>query len=371
MDISTLRNSMECLWKETFGDSDAYIKLIFENYFSPDNIAVYEYNGAIGAAILGIPYEFSAKGVSLKGLYLCGISTLKNLRGRGIMTTLLNEINNKAKKEDYDFSFLIPSSESNRNFYKERGYHDSFFKLRNHFVRIHNFKENITLSVKPYDRLKEEETLKFLFSSQGGKNEAFNLIHTLKDWQLILKEAEISEEPVYIAEKNERVVGVAFCKKTKEEDGYDVIEVKEIVSDEKDVILSLLHKIKTDYPDSGIDLIRNIERDGLGNRDEQIWSPFFARNNAPEAEYEDISEQERPVERALNAYSYGMVRIFDIRGLLHKIHTEENNNSIAGYSDEELIKIVLRHPMVEGKKDELEKLLDLPRLSLNMSLMLD
>ena len=58
-DTEILKREMKELWKETFHDSDRYIDLVFDTYFTPENV-YYQYDEDILiAALLMVPYDFN------------------------------------------------------------------------------------------------------------------------------------------------------------------------------------------------------------------------------------------------------------------------------------------------------------------------
>ena len=52
MNPAELKNKMKSLWRDTFHDSDAYINLVFDNYFNPDLLEYEEMNGDVVAGLL-------------------------------------------------------------------------------------------------------------------------------------------------------------------------------------------------------------------------------------------------------------------------------------------------------------------------------
>ena len=117
------------LWKDTFHDTDEYIKLVFDNYFNPELVEYKVENGEVLAAMLGVPYYFDMKPDKvnnqetgkLKGLYLCGLATKPECRKRGYMSRMIEDINQRAFKLDFDFSFLIPADGGLKKYYSDRG----------------------------------------------------------------------------------------------------------------------------------------------------------------------------------------------------------------------------------------------------------
>ncbi|MCM1377193.1 MAG: GNAT family N-acetyltransferase [Clostridium sp.] len=145
------RAKMRELWKDTFNDSDEYLSITFDNYYSEDYVATEFKGDRLVASLLSVPYDFVCKvgeryadeegtiigdggpvplGVKkfYRGLYLCGLDTVPELRGRGIMARLINEIAERGMGMGYDFLFLIPADSRLRNYYRRHGFSDFFYQ---------------------------------------------------------------------------------------------------------------------------------------------------------------------------------------------------------------------------------------------------
>lgn len=369
MEVNEIRLQMESLWKETFGDSSDYIRLVFDEYFNPELLAYKEEGGEVVSALMGVPYRFSsASGKTLRGLYLCGLATKQKMRRKGMMSALLEEINDRAKEEEFDFTFLIPSGEGIRRYYADRGYHDAFYKLKEHYVRGHHFSAAQNVRVEPYVPETEKAVVEFLMKTEGNRiksKDAYYLKHSERDWKAVLHEAEISRLPVFTAIVEDKVRAVAFAELKKVE-----VEIKQLIGEDSGVALGLLAGVENLFPEKNVTLVRNLE---AVVEDEniplQVWTPFFASNNPQTAEYEDIGELTQPFDPSRNAFPYGMVRILDPEKLLEKLGGE-NSESLKGFSMQQIVKLILRRP-VGHNADALEKILNLPELSLSASLLLD
>ena len=127
MNAVEIKKKMMGLWESVFHDSKEYISLIFDNYFNPDFVEFIEMDGRIVSALLAIPYVFSNGKEKLNGLYLCGLATAENYRQKGLMTSLLQNINRRAEG-NYDFTFLIPSTDMMADYYHRQGYFNSFYE---------------------------------------------------------------------------------------------------------------------------------------------------------------------------------------------------------------------------------------------------
>lgn len=121
------------LWKETFHDSDEYIRLVFDTYFSPDNVCV-RYDGEkLVASLLSVDYQFLipdgyAWDEGFIATYLCGLATRPEYRNRGIMTSLMEEAERKAGAKGSAMTFLIPADDHLREYYRRHGYRNASYR---------------------------------------------------------------------------------------------------------------------------------------------------------------------------------------------------------------------------------------------------
>lgn len=376
MKLELIRKGMEKLWKETFGDSDEYIRLVFDEYFNPATIAYHADGSAVVSALLGVPYEFRGQEgrPPLKGLYLCGLATDQTTRRKGMMSRLLEQINAKARAAGFDFTFLIPSSEKNAFFYAGRRYHNAFYKIRQRYVRDHRFHLEEGLEDASFhkfdggdpdtlvDFLSRYEKADCCLPSDVEKTiVSYDLIHSPSDWMCVLRESVISGETVYIARQEGEIRGVAFTA-TRDRG----LEVRRLLVSDPKYCNFLLKGIREAMSQDILVVLEDVCR---CEKITQLWRPFYIQNNPQNAEYEDISEVRAPFSPSGLAQPYGMVRFLDVYGLLAKIY-DADPASYADFSESELISLLLRRPL-PGGSDPLGTLLDLPELNLSISLLLE
>lgn len=120
------------LWKETFHDSSRYISIVFDTYFSRENVFVRYDGDLLIASMLCVPYEFQFnsgnRNERLKGMYLCGLATRPEYRKRGIMKELMSEAEETCKMRGYVMTFLIPADDHLREYYRIMGYYDGSYR---------------------------------------------------------------------------------------------------------------------------------------------------------------------------------------------------------------------------------------------------
>lgn len=122
-DEKKIKHDMSELWKEIFHDSDIYISLVIDDDLDLDLCEwSYDASGRMTSMIIGQPRAFYGDFSRYKGLYLCGVSTVEYMRGKGEIQCLMRTLENKAKERGYDFTFLIPANERLRRYYSLYGY---------------------------------------------------------------------------------------------------------------------------------------------------------------------------------------------------------------------------------------------------------
>ena len=113
-DIPHLRQ----LWKDCFGDSDAFLDLFFSLAYAPERSLVLR----DGNEILGAAYWFDCTMGSRKLAYLYAIAISPHHQNRGLGSGLMDAIHEALSKKDYDAALLVPGEESLRRFYSRFGY---------------------------------------------------------------------------------------------------------------------------------------------------------------------------------------------------------------------------------------------------------
>ena len=199
------KKDMKELWKDTFHDSDRYIDLVFDTYFSIENSFVRYHENRIIAAMLCVAYEFQiltdeGNKRPLKGVYLCGLATHPEWRRRGIMADLMKEAEEDIKSRGFDFTFLIPADDHLREYYKKKGYRDSSWRS---FQKINfgntDFNDMLTLphnySIKEFLKEGKTDILEQLADwcqeiELSRRNNT--IVHSRKDFITIMAENENS-----------------------------------------------------------------------------------------------------------------------------------------------------------------------------------
>lgn len=106
------------LWKEAFGDTDAFLDSFFATAFSPRRCRCALEDGQVAAVL----YWFDCLWEGRKVAYLYGVATAKAYRGRGLCHALMEQTHWELAALDYAGAVLVPGEESLFRFYESMGY---------------------------------------------------------------------------------------------------------------------------------------------------------------------------------------------------------------------------------------------------------
>lgn len=111
----TDRQQCEKLYRDAFGDSGEFDKLLFDLFF--DNVEMLKKDGMVAAMYFKIPCVLNADGKRQKAYYIYAVTTHNDYRHQGLMSRLFECTTNEPV-----LHFLKPSSEGVIDFYKQTGF---------------------------------------------------------------------------------------------------------------------------------------------------------------------------------------------------------------------------------------------------------
>ena len=111
-------SQLRALWKEAFGDTDAYLDSFFALGFSQERCRCIIENGQVTAAL----YWFDCSCQNARLAYLYAVATSENRRGKGLCRQLMDNTHAHLKAAGYDGAILVPASDALRQMYTKMGY---------------------------------------------------------------------------------------------------------------------------------------------------------------------------------------------------------------------------------------------------------
>ena len=111
-------NGLRRLWKEAFGDSDAFLDAFFSTAFHPERfMAIWEQERPVAAL-----YWFDCQLEGRKIAYIYAVATAESHRGQGLCHRLMEKPHILLKRLGYSGSILVPAEKGLFSLYKKLGY---------------------------------------------------------------------------------------------------------------------------------------------------------------------------------------------------------------------------------------------------------
>lgn len=118
------RAALAALWNAAFGDEQPYIDFVFHRFAGLEHTWVAEENGEVIASVCAVPVRIK----KMSGVYIYGVNTRADLRGRGVMKALLETVHREEKKEGSLFAVLVPADRPLFDYYAALGYETVFYR---------------------------------------------------------------------------------------------------------------------------------------------------------------------------------------------------------------------------------------------------
>ena len=114
--------AMMRLWQDTFGDSDAFVRLFFTRVYRPQNALTTCLDGRLATMLHLVPYALRIGHRTLPAAYICGVSTRPEARGRGLMTDLMRRALRTMRRRGFALTMLVPAEPWLFDVYARLGY---------------------------------------------------------------------------------------------------------------------------------------------------------------------------------------------------------------------------------------------------------
>ena len=109
---------LRVLWKQAFGDSDAFLDSFFATAFAPHRCLQATKDGALAAAMYWFDCEINEKKIA----YIYAVATDKDFRRQGICHKLMAKAHEILKNQGYSGTILVPGEPALEDLYAAMGY---------------------------------------------------------------------------------------------------------------------------------------------------------------------------------------------------------------------------------------------------------
>lgn len=216
------KQGTETLWRACFPDTNEFIRLFFDEVYQDENALVIEKQGQIVSALHLLPYSMTLNGTTFPVSYICGVGTLPDERGHGMMGRLMQETEEELKRRNTPLALLIPAETWLFDIYRKYGYSEAFaYSIETYTRQPLQTPDHIHISIA-------ETTAPGLYSFFDKKlrERSACVLHTEPDFMIIRKDLDISGGKLLIAtDIRNKVTGMAFTLPEQDKASAFIIEL--------------------------------------------------------------------------------------------------------------------------------------------------
>ena len=110
--------ALRALWKEAFGDSDAYLDLFFDRGYDPEKAMCVTDGETVAAALYWLDIDYSGGKIA----YIYAVATAKSHRGQGLCRKLMDATHRILQTQGYVAAVLVPQDAGLARMYAAMGY---------------------------------------------------------------------------------------------------------------------------------------------------------------------------------------------------------------------------------------------------------
>lgn len=115
--------ALRALWKEAFGDGDAFLDMFFTTAFSPERSRCITANARVTAALYWFDCLFEGGRIA----YIYAVATAKDMRGHGLCRALMDDTHRHLSELGYNGAILVPGDRTLFSLYEKMGYRTSAY----------------------------------------------------------------------------------------------------------------------------------------------------------------------------------------------------------------------------------------------------
>lgn len=178
------------LWRTSFNDSEAFIKLFFDRIYKKENALFIEKDGKIVSALQMLPYVMNYYGTEISVSYIYAACTHPSERGQGLMRRLIQKAFEVMKSRKVALTVIIPADPWLFDYYRGLGYTEAFDYSEETYIRASETVGEQDFLVVPPEVPSLESLYRFFDKKQ--RERTCYVLHSQDDFTTILRDLQIS-----------------------------------------------------------------------------------------------------------------------------------------------------------------------------------
>lgn len=258
------KDEIKRLWGDTFDDSPEFVAMYFDRvYRDADAMTVTDDAGHIVSSLLLLPYGMTFHGLDATASYIAGAATRRNMRGRGLMTSLMTDALHASRDRGDIITLLIPASGYLYGYYSRFGFSTVIFTDIERYTALHAFipaDDEDLPTFTPVDDLFSPAVYDAVARFERGLKQS-TILHSRRDFLNILDDLRLDEGYCSaVADGSGRVAAIAWGRPAP--DGTDTIRVDEVLSASPEARNTALRALRDHWPERPMAVMAIVDDNG-------------------------------------------------------------------------------------------------------------
>lgn len=258
------KDEIKRLWAETFGDSRDFVEMYFDRvYRDSDAMTLTGDDRHIVSSLLLQQYSMTFHGLEAKASYISGALTQRNMRGRGLMSSLMTDALIASHDRGDILTLLIPASDYLYGYYARFGFATAIFTDIMRYTSLHSFASPEEMSDEVFTPVEDlfDPRVYDAMSDLEHEMKQSVILHSHRDFLNILDDLRLdSGYCAAVASPDGSVEAIAWARPAT--DGSDIIVVNEILYRTPAARYAALRLLRSHWPDRPFAVMAPVADDG-------------------------------------------------------------------------------------------------------------
>lgn len=240
------KDDVRHIWRECYKDSDEYLDMYFDRIYRDADALTVSADGRMVSALLSQPYKFWFYGQELPISYLSGAVTRRSSRGKGYMTSLMEQAIRNAYDRGDMLCALIPAHDYLYFFFDRFDFSTVFLSDTQRFTSLHTFNSPSEYEYHTVaDHYSDEVFAAFM---RYERERPGGVLHSRRDFLNFLDDLAMRPGGTYVVVGRDDAPVAAMAWAMTSDDAVHVFEVLGCDADARRAALCELRRIFPDKP---------------------------------------------------------------------------------------------------------------------------
>ena len=245
------KDEIKRLWADTFGDSREFVDMYFDRvYRDSDAMTILSDDGHLVSSLLLQPYSLFFHKREASVSYIAGAMTRRNMRGRGLMTSLMIDALEASRGRGDLLTLLIPASDYLYSYYARFGFAAVVFTDIMRYTSLPSFApadSSASDDFTPVENIFDDKVYEAMAAMERDLKQSV-VLHSYRDFLNILDDLRLDGGRCEaVADSDGNVVAIGWARPAP--DGSGSIQVDELLYRSAHARQAVLRRFRLRWPD--------------------------------------------------------------------------------------------------------------------------